>query len=373
MSNLKKYNLFILITSFAKLLVELFIPIILYKKDFSIKEIVLFLILKYLFCSILVPITLKVGSKISYTKIMLISSIMFSVTYIYLNFINHNLISLLILSIIFSIYLVFYWIGRHIYALSIIEDKKITDNVSLYQIFNIMGGIPATLIGAKILEYFGFITLTVIVTVLMVLSIIPLIKIKDVNINKNVNIKEVITTFPKRNYAFIIIDQFRYLGALIFPLYIFLYIKSDLSYLGVINIISGIGSVIYIYILSKRMDKNKKDYLLASSIFLGIIYLLKIMIKNSYLFLLIIFFEGVMKSSLDTIVLRNTYAYGKNYDVCSYIGFIELLNNLFRTVFLIIFFVLGVSLKFIIIVSILGIFVNAFVRFDDGKFGYTKN
>lgn len=373
MSNLKKYNLFILVTSFAKLLVELFIPIILYKKDFSVREIILFLILKYLFCSILIPVTLNIGKRVSYTKIMLISSVMFSITYIYLNFIKHSIISLVLLAFIFSLYLVFYWTPRHIYALSIIEDKKVTDNVSLYQIFNIIGGIPATLIGAKILEYCGFVTLTIIVTLLMILSVLPLIKIKDVEIDKSINMRNIVKTFPKRNYAFIIIDQFRYLGASIFPLFIFLYIKSNLSYLGVINVISGIGSVIYIYILSKKMDKNKKDYLFISSIFLGVIYLLKISIKSSYIFLLIVFFEGVMKASLDTIVLRNTYAYGKNYEVCSYIGFIELLNNVSRTIFLTMFYMFDVSLKVVVIVSIIGIFVNGFVRFDDGKYGYGKN
>ena len=206
----------------------------------------------------------------------------------------------------------------------------------------------------------------------MILSIIPLIKIKDVKIESEKSIKNIIKTFPKQNYTFIIIEQLRYIGTSLFPLYIYLNIKKEFNFLGVINIISGLGSIIYIYLLSKKMDKNKKDYLKASSIFLGIIYLLKINISSTKLFLIIMFFEGVMKSALDTIVLRNTYAYGKNYKIPNYIEFIELLNNITRTLFLIIFYILDLNLKTIIIISIVGIIINAFIKFDDGKYGYKK-
>ena len=105
----------------------------------------------------------------------------------------------------------------HIYALSIIEDKKTTDNVSLYSIFGVIGGLPATYIGAKILETFGFITLTIIVLILMIISIIPLIKIKDIKITQNnTRLKDIIKTFPIQNYIFTAIDQLRYLAISIY-------------------------------------------------------------------------------------------------------------------------------------------------------------
>jgi len=373
MSNLKKYNLFITITSFAKLLVEVFIPLLLYNEGFSIKEIILFLIFKYIFCTLIIPFGIKLGNTYSYTKLMLISSMLFTLTYIYLNLLTRHIFALIFLALLFASYLTFYWLGRHIYALSIIEDKKTTDNVSLYSIFGVIGGLPATYIGAKILETFGFITLTIIVLILMIISIIPLIKIKDIKITQNnTKLKDIIKTFPIQNYIFTAIDQLRYLAISIFPLFIYINIKKEMTYLGITNIICGIGSIIYIYILSKKMDKNKKDYLKISSLLLALIYILKINITNANIFLIIIFLEGVFKSALDTIILRNTYAYGKNYEVTNYIKFTELLNNITRTIFLIIFYILDLSLKTIIIISIIGIITNAFIKYDDGKYGYKK-
>ena len=120
------------------------------------------------------------------------------------------------------------------------------------------------------------------------------------------------------------------------------------------------------------MYKNIKDYLKLSSFLLAIIFILKISILNAKIFLIIIFFEGIAKVALDAIIERNTYAYGKNYDVTSYIAFTEILNNLTRTIFLIIFYLLNLELKTIIILSIFGIIVNAFIKFDDGKYGYKK-
>ncbi len=371
MSDLKKYNIFIFITSFAKLLVEIFIPLILYNMSFTIKEIILFLILKYSFCLLFIPVGYFIGKKYSVSTLMILSSIIFSITYIYLSQINRNLISLIILSILYSSYLMFYWLGRHMYGLSIIEDKKTTDNVSLYNIFTILGGLFSPFIGSYIIEKTNTLTLSTIVLILMIISIIPLTKIKKIKLNSNTQIKHIIKSFPKTNYIFNTLDQLRYILYTVLPLWIYINIKSKYSYIGILNIITGLGSIIYIYLLSKKMDKNKKDYLSLSLLIMGIIYLLKITITSNLAYLIITLFEGITKSSLDTITLRNTYVYQKNYCITSYIIFTEIINNIARTLFLIIFYIFNVPLKTMLLICILGIFLNVFVKYDDGKYGYS--
>lgn len=371
MSDLKKYNIFIFITSFAKLLVEIFIPLILYNMSFTIKEIILFLILKYSFCLLFIPVGYFIGKKYSVSTLMILSSIIFSITYIYLSQINRNLTSLIILSILYSSYLMFYWLGRHAYGLSIIEDKKTTDNVSLYNIFTILGGLFSPFIGSYIIEKTSTLTLSTIVLVLMIISIIPLTKIKKLKLNPNTQIKHIIKSFPKTNYIFNTLDQLRYILYTVLPLWIYINIKSKYSYIGILNIITGLGSIIYIYLLSKKMDKNKKDYLSLSLLIMSIIYLLKITITSNLAYLIITLFEGITKSSLDTITLRNTYVYQKNYCITSYIIFTEIINNIARTLFLIIFYIFNVPLKTMLLICILGIFLNVFIKYDDGKYGYS--
>lgn len=108
---------------------------------------------------------------------MIISSILFTLSYIYLNFLTKNLFKLLIFTTLLSMYLTFYWVGRHTYALSIIEDKKATDNVSIYTIFTILGGLFSTYIGSILIEKTSYLFLSIIVLFLMLISIIPLTKI----------------------------------------------------------------------------------------------------------------------------------------------------------------------------------------------------
>lgn len=372
MSNLKKYNIFTFITTFAKLLIEVFIPLILYNMNFTIKDIILFLIIKHALCTIFLPITKLVIKKKSTTFLMIISSILFTLSYIYLNFLTKNLFKLLIFTTLLSMYLTFYWVGRHTYALSIIEDKKATDNVSLYTIFTILGGLFSTYIGSILIEKTSYLFLSIIVLFLMLISIIPLTKIKSKKETNEIKLITIITSFPKRNYIFTFLDQLRFVLVTIFPLYIYLNINKSYKYIGIINIVSGLGSIIYIYILKKLMDKNKRDYLSSSLLYLAITYTLKLLTKNNIIFLIIVFFEGIFRSVVDLITLRNTYVYSKNYTRLNYTIFTEGINNIGRVIILTLFYITNISLEKIILICILGILINIFIKYDDGKYGYNN-
>lgn len=372
MSNLKKYNIFTFVTTFAKLLIEVFIPLILYNMNFTIKEIILFLIIKHALCTIFLPITKLVIKKKSTTFLMIISSILFTLSYIYLNFLTKNLFKLLIFTTLLSMYLTFYWVGRHTYALSIIEDKKATDNVSIYTIFTILGGLFSTYIGSILIEKTSYLFLSIIVLFLMLISIIPLTKIIPKKETNEIKLITIITSFPKRNYIFTFLDQLRFVLVTIFPLYIYLNINKSYKYIGIINIVSGLGSIIYIYILKKLMDKNKRDYLSSSLLYLAITYTLKLLTKNNIIFLIIVFFEGIFRSVVDLITLRNTYVYSKNYTRLNYTIFTEGINNIGRVIILTLFYITNISLEKIILICILGILINIFIKYDDGKYGYNN-
>lgn len=372
MSNLKKYNIFTFVTTFAKLLIEVFIPLILYNMNFTIKEIILFLIIKHALCTIFLPITKLVIKKKSTTFLMIISSILFTLSYIYLNFLTKNLFKLLIFTTLLSMYLTFYWVGRHTYALSIIEDKKATDNTSIYTIFTILGGLFSTYIGSILIEKTSYLFLSIIVLFLMLISIIPLTKIIQKKETNEIKLITIITSFPKRNYIFTFLDQLRFVLVTIFPLYIYLNINKSYKYIGIINIVSSLGSIIYIYILKKLMDKNKRDYLSSSLLYLAITYTLKLLTKNNIIFLIIVFFEGIFRSVVDLITLRNTYAYSKNYTRLNYTIFTEGINNIGRVIILTLFYITNISLTKIILICILGILINIFIKYDDGKYGYNN-
>lgn len=370
MTNLKKYNIFITITTFAKLMIEVFIPLLLYNIGFQLNEILIFYLVQFFTIFLFnIPAT-YIGQKITFKKLMIISSILFSITYIYINYITKNIIKLIILSILNGLYLSTYWIGRHIYGISIIKEKETTDNVSKYMIFGIIGSLPASYIGAYILEKYGYISLSIIILILSFISLFPLFKIK---INKKINkikIKQIIKNFPKQNYIFLFFDQLKFFTILLFPLYIYINIKSELKYIALTNVIIGISSILYILYIAKKMDENKKDYLKPMLLAMFIILLIKLNINSSNIILFIIFIEGISKSALDTIILRNTYSYKANYNNISYILFIEQLYSLFRFIITTIYLILEVNLKTILYIGTFSLLINTFIGFKQGKSGY---
>ena len=370
MTNLKKYNIFITITTFAKLMIEVFIPLLLYNIGFQLNEILIFYLVQFFTIFLFnIPAT-YIGQKITFKKLMIISSILFSITYIYINYITKNIIKLIILSILNGLYLSTYWIGRHIYGISIIKEKETTDNVSKYMIFGIIGSLPASYIGAYILEKYGYISLSIIILILSFISLFPLFKIEiNQKINK-IKIKQIIKNFPKQNYIFLFFDQLKIFTILLFPLYIYINIKSELKYIALTNVIIGISSILYILYIAKKMDENKKDYLKPMLLAMFITLLIKLNINNSNIILFIIFIEGISKSALDTIILRNTYSYKANYNNISYILFIEQLYSLFRFIITTIYLILGVNLKTILYIGTFSLLINTFIGFKQGKSGY---
>lgn len=370
MTNLKKYNIFITITTFAKLMIEVFIPLLLYNIGFQLNEILIFYLVQFFTIFLFnIPAT-YIGQKITFKKLMIISSILFSITYIYINYITKNIIKLIILSILNGLYLSTYWIGRHIYGISIIKEKETTDNVSKYMIFGIIGSLPASYIGAYILEKYGYISLSMIILILSFISLFPLFKIKiNQKINK-IKIKQIIKNFPKQNYIFLFFEQLKFFTILLFPLYIYINIKSELKYIALTNVIIGISSILYILYIAKKMDENKKDYLKPMLLAMFIILLIKLNINSSNIILFIIFIEGISKSALDTIILRNTYSYKANYNNISYILFIEQLYSIFRFIITTIYLILGVNLKTILYIGTFSLLINTFIGFKQGKSGY---
>ncbi len=373
MTNLKKYNIFVTITSFTKLLIEVFIPLLLFQMGFSLKHILIFYLVQFstiFLCNI--P-SAYLGKKITFKKLMIVSSIIFSITYLYINCLSQSIETLIIFAILNGLYLTTYWLGRHVYGISIIKEKKTTDNVSLYMIFGILGSLPASYIGALILERFGYFTLSIIILILSLISLIPLFKIQLKEKKTKLQLKKIIKSFPVKNYIFLFFEQLKFFTVTLFPLYIYINIKDELKYIAINNVIIGVSSIIYIFLLSKLMDKNKKSYLKPMLIILFITLLIKLNIHSSGLMLVIIFLEGISKSALDTIILRNTYSFQKNYNNISYILFIELVYSLFKILILIFYVIIDLDLKVILYIGTISLLINSFIGYQEGENGYKTN
>ncbi len=373
MSNIKKYNIFIFFSTFSKTMIEIFLPIFIFNYRQSIKDVLYFYLVMYFFTTLFIPIISILSRKLHYKSIIFISYLFFYFSIIILNKYQLTNENILLISISYSLYLLLYWVGRHFYALKIIENKKVTNSVSSFMIVGVLAMIPAALIGSIILDKFSFLVLLITIIILNLISIIPLyfIKFKKEGEKKDVSFLNIINTFPKKSYLFLIFEQLKFISVLLFPLYIYLYVVEKLNFIGIINLFMNLSSIICVYLLSKKMDKNKKDYLSILSVLLAVVWIFKINTNVQIFLLLIVFLEGIFKTSLETTILRNIYCFGKNYNEL-YIYFIEFIKNFSRVVFIALFLMFNSNIKFILYLGVLSLIITSVLKFDAGKYGYKK-
>ena len=151
MNNKFKYHLFLFLSTFSRGLIEVFSLIILYKKGLSIHQLLLFLLLTYIIGILASIVSLKFNKKI----ILIVSNILYGLSYLYLSKINITISSLIILACFLSISNYSYHILRHYYALNMLEDKNKT---SIIVILIYIATSTSSLIGSLLLEYSYLIT-----------------------------------------------------------------------------------------------------------------------------------------------------------------------------------------------------------------------
>ena len=125
MSNIKKYNLFIMISTIARNIVEVFSSVLLYKMGYSLKEILLFFTILYFVGGIISVIVIYLTKYINAKYILILSSIIFSISFYFMSTMDKTISNLIIFSIIYGIGSYSYHSLRHYFAIAT-TDNTIT-------------------------------------------------------------------------------------------------------------------------------------------------------------------------------------------------------------------------------------------------------
>jgi hypothetical protein len=175
---------------------------------------------------------------------------------------------------------------------------------------------------------------------------------------------------PKKSMWFMLFAQFRMISRYIFPLFLFLYVEDNYEYIGIFNIAVGIASMFFIYFFARKMDREKKDYLILSGVLGAIIYILKLNIKETSLMLLIGLAEGLTDKMYEVAFNRNLYALGHHYDGAFYSVGMEGLQNIGRVFIVLLAIAMGIDLKAYLYISAFMLIISGLIGFDDGAGGY---
>jgi len=328
----KRYNIFVFLSTFARQLIELFIPVILYKSWFPLSDVIFYYFWICLFSIILSPIIFRVVKRFGYKTILVSWVIAFVLLQISLANVYFSVWYLLLVSFLFSTYRRCYWITRRFYNLKVIHNDNISISYSFISIFNQIGSVLAAYIWAILLDFVSVEILTVISVFLFLISIYPISKIElDESVDKNKKLDLLWTLKSIKFSDKYIFGSYELMNAVRFfiPLYLVIYVKDTYQIVWILQVVTWIATIIFSYIYGKKINKDNVNYLGLSIFFLLLVYFLKVNVWW-ILLTLVAFIEWFANKMNDISTNKEVIKLSKNFDYENYNYAYERIMNVLR-------------------------------------------
>ena len=363
MNNRKKFELYVFLSTFSRNLIEVFIPVILYKFGYELKEVILYFLISNVF-SLILSYPLVLFSKKFNNKILTFIGILAFVSLqILLANIRYSIYYIVIIAFLYALYRRGYWISRRYYNLNVMTKEKIGTTFSIISIVNNLGVILASYAGAIMLDYLNVITVTIISIIIFLLSIVPLtyMNFKHEKDEVKLEVFKTIKEIPLRNlYLFGSYELLNVVKCL-FSLYIFIYVKNTYSTVGLFNLITNLSVLGFSYIYGKKIDE-KQNLLKLSIVLVVITYLFKA--NTTYIALAIVsFLEGIFTKMHEISISKEFYTLSKKFEYNNYNLVYEIVQNSFRAISLLVIYILNIDLKIAIYWLLFIMLLGAFMKF----------
>ena len=359
--NRKNFNIYVFLSTFARNLIELFIPIILYKFGYSLKEVIFYYLLVNVFSLVISTICLKKLEKMNYKIFSFVGILAFLIMQILLNTITYSVWYLVLLGFLFALYRRGYWISRRFYNLFVISNKNVAISYTNICIINKLGVVFASYIGALLLDVVSITALTVISITLFIISIIPLyfIDVKNEYKKDNIKYKDMLKDIGfKRLYLFGTYELLNVIKFL-FPLYLTIYVKDTYQTVGFFSLFTNLATLIFAYMYGKKINNNR-NFLNLSILLVVIIYMVKAN-TVSYLLILVSFLEGLFTKMHELSINKNYYELSKKYDFGKYNFVYENTQNLTRSLVVLLLLFVG-NIKVMIYINLIFILLGVFIN-----------
>lgn len=364
MDNNKKFNITTFLTFFGKNMIEAFIPIILYKKGFSINNIMLYLMFQYIISIFVIWLIPIIDKHLKYRGLVIINTLFFIIGYTFLFYMNNSILNLFLLALFHILHGSVFWILRHIYIIQIYPNDNLSKNVGNILIFMELALLFSSYISAYILEKSNQLILIIIASIILIIGSIILLTIRINDFDNKMNFK-VLKALKTKNVIFFILEQFKVIAITLFPLYITIFLDVNYKFIGLFNVLIGISSIIFIFLFSRLINKRKKSYLLPTAIFYSLLWFLKINVNVKIIVLIIAFLEGIISKIYQTSTTRFLYSLGKHFNTIEYVTVVEMLFGFIRFIIISIALLFIKDLKLLLYICSLGLLLTGFVKFND--------
>ncbi len=355
-------NLYLLLQRIAISLINLFIPVVIYEAGFSLNDIFLYHLVFFLVFSISAMLSflfLKIGFK----KVLILRPFSLIIFYSLLYSLSQgsSLLKLLLIAIYYGIISGPFWVVFHCFFLS--KNRSINNYDHIATLFSLPNLITMIFpfLGAVIISNFGFPLLFALVILFLLISLIPLLKLKEFDIDLDFNLKNLFDPSFKRYFFGFVVEGIKtVVYSPIIPIYIYFVISKSTYNLGFFSIIFGIGGTIAPFIV-KFFTKDKEErYIRLFSLIDGIFFLPIFFIDNIYQLFFLLFILNILTNFWTIPFYSKVYRHPFKENVVEFMVLRETVLDLSRTL---IFFILYVSNNFYLTFAIFSLSSLLFLFF----------
>lgn len=315
------------IMDFSVAAITIFEPIYLYTIGFSLQQVMLFYLAVYVLYFLLVPLGGKFIGQIGYEHTIFYSTIFLICYYLSLFLIPHHPVFILLAVYMFAMQKSLYWPAYHGDFAQYSDSEDVGRETASLQTISMIVYVLGPLAGGFMTEYFGFGVLFFVVSILILISNIPMLitreKFKIENFSYFTTFKMI---FKKENFR----SFLAYLGfgeelivMVAWPIFIYILIKDYLTIGGIIALATLVTGVVLLYIGKLTDKKDKRKMIKTGTVFYSVAWFLRLLAATGIQVFFIDAFSRLFKNVIYVPLAALVYNKANKSDIIKAVVFFE--------------------------------------------------
>ncbi len=364
--NSKCFNAYVFLSTFARKMIEVYIPLILFKFGYSLDETILYYMLVTVLSLIITFPILYLSKYIGNKKLSFIGVVTFIIVQVMLTQMIYSTAYIFWLALLYSIYRRAYWVARSYYMMVLVHEKDTSKEYSILSVINQFALMLSGYAGAWLLTFLDNKYVMLISFALFIFSTFFLVKLKiDEHPSEKPSIRKAFRECPKRNIHVIGTYEILTITKFLFTLYVFINIKETYLAVGILELVSSLATMLFTYLYGKKIN-GKKDYLKLSIVLVTLVYLAKVNITMAVPFGIICFLEGLVTKMHEVSIYKGCIKFSKKVGEYNANIIREFSQNLYRAILMILVMFTD-DLKVMIYIAIAMMFTGIFFNFKEEK------
>jgi len=368
-----KFHLFelsIWLHVFGRSMISIFIPIFLLKIGYSIPSVLVFYLIYNIFDFPLNFVAKWLIEKIGGRRVLMIGTLSIILFFLGLYSLEFgNWMMFVIMAFLFAVYDACYWVA-HLYLFMICSKERASTSrdTSILYIAKRIAGVLSPLFGALILIFFSKSILIVISIIILLLSIWPLFKIKNIkdkpDKRKNTSMHKFFASVKdaRAHILYGLLSFHNVAEGIIWPIFIYTVFKSFES-VAIIPILVSLTAIFFSYFTGKVKKSNRGKVISIAAFFISIIWILRLVLDSSIFYYASIVLIGLFSIMITLPIDAEIFEKGEEKDplaASTYRNAFSMFPRIFFYSFLILFLnVFNISF----IVAAISLFAMVFITF----------